>query len=591
MADEGFDPYLIWLGIPAKDQPPNHYRLLAIELFESHPEVIENATDQRMAYLRSLQVGKHVQLSQRILNELSAAKLCLLDPGRKTEYDRTLKAKLPAAEKQVAPATATAQPLVVASALKVQPTQEATALPASNMAVDYAPARSRRKASRRGPQPGLVGGSVAGLVVVGLLIAYLNVGRPGPEKNRTTIAAAPRAQSLAERTEPTADPILPAAKSLLDNSPPALPETKAEAATQIADHPTDAPSPAVFQPPLESPDSDPSELPGKLKPPTLTVRAEALREIRAAMPDEFLAAKTPQAKAVLAAKLLALGRETTEQPATRFVLLDQARAMAVDVGEAALAEQAIVSLAAAFQIDATVLRADAEASLSRKPNRAADLSQLLGDCALLMSFDKNTFLLREGAAYVIESSNAKMQGRLEGQVAPGKGKVGPGLALGGGALVFDAPLLTSLTSYTLVFWVFPPDDHALLRLYSEHVHDGNNCGLLEMADDASLKLGAWNWSGRQSWVNAATPPASIPLNQWVFVALTLEDGGFEPRQAENPNQQTVVRAAKANKWPRAQVTGSAAAATARWMRWPCFGGRWHRPKSAHCTNWVRRRNR
>jgi hypothetical protein len=32
-----FDPYCQWLGIPAKDQPPNHYRLLAIELFEPNP--------------------------------------------------------------------------------------------------------------------------------------------------------------------------------------------------------------------------------------------------------------------------------------------------------------------------------------------------------------------------------------------------------------------------------------------------------------------------------------------------------------------------------------------------------------------------
>lgn len=45
MADD-FDPYRKWLGIVPKDQPPNHYRLLGIELFESDPDVIEGAADQ-----------------------------------------------------------------------------------------------------------------------------------------------------------------------------------------------------------------------------------------------------------------------------------------------------------------------------------------------------------------------------------------------------------------------------------------------------------------------------------------------------------------------------------------------------------------
>ena len=31
----GFDPYHKWLGIPPQDQPPNHYRLLGVELFET----------------------------------------------------------------------------------------------------------------------------------------------------------------------------------------------------------------------------------------------------------------------------------------------------------------------------------------------------------------------------------------------------------------------------------------------------------------------------------------------------------------------------------------------------------------------------
>jgi len=94
---ESFDPYRKWLGIPPEEQPPNHYRLLGIGLFESDPDVISNAADRQMAHVRSFQTGRHAELSQKILNELSAARLCLLDPKRKAAYDAKLRAQLSAA--------------------------------------------------------------------------------------------------------------------------------------------------------------------------------------------------------------------------------------------------------------------------------------------------------------------------------------------------------------------------------------------------------------------------------------------------------------------------------------------------------------
>ncbi|MCR4415882.1 MAG: hypothetical protein NUV77_25995 [Thermoguttaceae bacterium] len=85
------DPYWKWLGIPPEEQPPNYYRLLGIALFESDPEVISNAADRQMAHVRSYQTGPHALLSQRLLNELSAARICLLDAARKAEYDARLR--------------------------------------------------------------------------------------------------------------------------------------------------------------------------------------------------------------------------------------------------------------------------------------------------------------------------------------------------------------------------------------------------------------------------------------------------------------------------------------------------------------------
>ena len=91
-----FDPYRKWLGIPPKDQPPNHYRLLGIAHFEDDPDVIENAATRQMAHVRTFQSGRHSALSQRILNELTAAKLCLLQVEKKAPYDEQLRAKLSA---------------------------------------------------------------------------------------------------------------------------------------------------------------------------------------------------------------------------------------------------------------------------------------------------------------------------------------------------------------------------------------------------------------------------------------------------------------------------------------------------------------
>lgn len=96
MAEE-FDPYRKWLGIPPKDQPPHHYRLLGIAPFEDDPDVIENAASRQMAHVRTFQTGKHGPISQRILNELTAAKLCLLQPDKKAAYDLILRKELAAA--------------------------------------------------------------------------------------------------------------------------------------------------------------------------------------------------------------------------------------------------------------------------------------------------------------------------------------------------------------------------------------------------------------------------------------------------------------------------------------------------------------
>lgn len=93
-----FDPYHRWLGIPPEHQPPDHYRLLGIQVFETQPDVIENAADRQMAYLRTFQMGPHAALSQKLLNQVAAAKVCLLNPEKKAAYDGRLRSRLVGAQ-------------------------------------------------------------------------------------------------------------------------------------------------------------------------------------------------------------------------------------------------------------------------------------------------------------------------------------------------------------------------------------------------------------------------------------------------------------------------------------------------------------
>ncbi len=89
-----FYPYHIWLGIPPKEQPPNHYRLLGSQPFESDAEVIDSAANRQMTYVQQMAIGEYMAPSQKLLNELSAARLCLLDLKKKADYDLQLRLNL-----------------------------------------------------------------------------------------------------------------------------------------------------------------------------------------------------------------------------------------------------------------------------------------------------------------------------------------------------------------------------------------------------------------------------------------------------------------------------------------------------------------
>jgi type IV pilus assembly protein PilM len=88
---KAFDPYHKWLGIRDSQSPPNHYRLLGLELWETDEDVIREAALRQSNHVRSFRSGPLGQICQKVLDELREARETLLDPDARKSYDRTLR--------------------------------------------------------------------------------------------------------------------------------------------------------------------------------------------------------------------------------------------------------------------------------------------------------------------------------------------------------------------------------------------------------------------------------------------------------------------------------------------------------------------
>ena len=105
--NSSFDPYYKWFGIPAGEQPANYYRLLGVGVYEQDREAIDAAAEQRMNYLRSLCSPEELPYAERLLAEVSRARVTLLSADSRAAYDAGLRhglaaAALPPADDMVA---------------------------------------------------------------------------------------------------------------------------------------------------------------------------------------------------------------------------------------------------------------------------------------------------------------------------------------------------------------------------------------------------------------------------------------------------------------------------------------------------------
>lgn len=223
---ETFDPYRKWLGIPPAEQPPHHYRLLAIGLFEDDPDVIESAADQRMAHLRTFQSGPHSAHSQKLLNEVAAAKLCLLSADRKAEYDGQLRLQMA----EPAAAFEAPSPLIRPEAATARPhSAEVHAAPVSEapeLQFIEKPEKLRTPTSKRRPAIVWAAGSAVICICVAAAYAMLGGGptrrsaSTEPLKNESQEQAIDVAQAAGQASKKPAT-----ATSDSQNQPAAPPDT------------------------------------------------------------------------------------------------------------------------------------------------------------------------------------------------------------------------------------------------------------------------------------------------------------------------------------------------------------------------------
>jgi hypothetical protein len=382
---EPFNAYHKWLAIPPEDQPPNHYRLLGTALFESDADVISHAADQRMAHLRSLQTGKHADMTQKILGEIAQAKICLLDETKKAAYDNELKA-----QRQPRSNLAKAKPLpTVAPASGNSESSPSIAISTTPSATAWRAHVQRHKSTL----PVIVAGAVMGVVVIAGIVIAVNLGGSNDDKMSAELPPENQPDSrlpVDEPTKPNHDPPPASRDASNQTTDPALsaapisPTVEQSATTDDANtvvNVTGEPStprsddqdPAPVAGPAQVDAGVPDQAAKKLPVPDSDTQNEIREKFKDLFKSEIASAKSSKDKLELAELLLQRGKDTTGDNNARYVLFHLAVTMAVNIGDVDVAMSAIGEMAATYDIDAWNMRIDAMTDIGKI--RGADFKQ------------------------------------------------------------------------------------------------------------------------------------------------------------------------------------------------------------------------
>lgn len=395
-----FDPYLQWLGIPPSERPVDFYRLLGVQAFEADPDVIENAANLRTTQLKAAADGEHAKAAQRILTEIASAKICLLVPETKADYDKKLGALLgkSASGPHKPPVLPKKETAAEAAALSPGPSSETPAL-------QGAPAKSDNQWKTLAVALGI--GSALAVVLVGAVLLTWGGGAkpvahqdPAPERTapehatQAPVQPDPQKEKGPEKQKAPEEKLKPQdpaghdpepkegpPEGTLPEDPPAKPADPVDPAgtapeTPAAkDPPTEGPGPMDPAPADPSPkdpapkdpapeDPAPKDAPGGIfaAPERLpTPDADALAKAEAAVREVFPLERNPARPQMveLADKLLESGLDTKDDPAARFVLLRMAAEMAAKAGDFDRANRIGDRLAGLYEADLLDLKAKA----------------------------------------------------------------------------------------------------------------------------------------------------------------------------------------------------------------------------------------
>jgi hypothetical protein len=350
MMVQTFDPYQKWLGISAKDQPPNHYRLLGIDLFETDLDAIANVADQRRLYVCGFQTGENSALAQRILDEIVVARECLLNPQKKAEYDRQLRATFASVSRCPVPS----------------------------------PLARNRSAARRIP---LLFIRAAGIsAAAALLLVFYAVSR-NDEKNADKAATLPILQNPPSSVPPKIEPKPKLRKSIAWFDPDSKRRPESEAARPKVTAPSDPKAqgkPEGEVKPEDAPAAEPKpaphakELPkAKLSVPAPVALEKALATVRDIYREDY---RKPD-KAALAKKLIQTARETKDS-ADRFALLQEAKDVAAEDWQGDLAFEAIDAMANDYEISRAKMKAEVIQKSAGKTRLAPEQRTAIAEAAL-----------------------------------------------------------------------------------------------------------------------------------------------------------------------------------------------------------------
>jgi hypothetical protein len=322
-----FDPYLEWFKIPADRRPPNYYELLEISPRDAaDPDAIHNAAERRSDQLLRHTSGPHADQCVRIAEEIDTACKTLLDPGLRRDYEVSL--NQPAAANP--PATPNRKKPKPGPRPKSEAAQEVVNTPAV----------------KRSPPwflP-LIGGVAVLLVLAGGTLAYfLNTPEKKSQKPATPIAAA----------APVPTPVV-------------APEPAATAPEKKEGAPAATTTPTLTAPPLPTvPRLAPDPKEEKRPVPDAEAQEKATQELKETYKKDYEHLKTSDDRLALAAKFLQPGRENRKDAAAWYVLLTEARDLAVRAERPRLAVEAITEIDKHFTIDPLEMAITALSTISR----------------------------------------------------------------------------------------------------------------------------------------------------------------------------------------------------------------------------------